>query len=200
MPSQLRLTCRMSCQPGNNAGAGVSARTNPQFSHTFWCFPYPTGTPEDFLFDGDYEKTLEFRRVAAMCEPPPGEESITIANALVNALPKIIGTIDPTNQQGMTTHVYADREGMTKHVYRITRALLGKEVSDQLLFPPQRTLGFLWCIRSYRQAHDLLHWLAPDLARKWRGSNFGFLLEASMLEDLRYQLPDHLETQKAIPW
>ena len=104
----------------------VSAPARIRSSPTLFGASYPTGRPEDFLFDGDYEKTLECRRVAAMCEPPPGEESITIANALVNALPKIIGTIDPTNQQGMATHVYADREGMTKHVYRITRALLGK--------------------------------------------------------------------------
>ena len=100
----------------------------------------------------------------------------------------------------MTTHVYVDQEGMTRHVYRITRALLGDEVSDRLMFPPQQTLGFLRCLRSYRRAHGLLHRLAPNLARRWRGSNFGFLLEASMLEDLRYQLPDHLDTKKATPW
>ena len=68
------------------------------------------------------------------------------------------------------------------------------------MFPPQQTLGFLWCLRLYRRAHALLHRLAPNLARRWRGSNFGFLLEASMLEDLRYQLPDHLDTKKATPW
>ena len=106
-------------------GAIVDAETRRGFMQAWRYASYLSGTPEDFLFEGDYEKTLEFRSVAALCEPPPGEESITIANALVNALPRIIRTVDPTSQGGMTTHVYVDQEGMTKHVYRITRALLG---------------------------------------------------------------------------
>ena len=181
-------------------GARMDAATRNGFMQAWRYASYLAGTPEEFLFDGDYEKTLELRRIGALCEPPPGEESIAIANALVSALPKIIGTVDPTSQQGMTTHMHTDQETMTKHVYRITRALLGNELSDQLRFPPQRTLGFLSSIRSYRRAHGLLHQMAPNLARRWRGSNFGFLLEASMLEDLRYQLPDHLDTKKAAPW
>lgn len=181
-------------------GARMDAATRNGFMQAWRYASYLVGTPEEFLFDGDYEKTLEFRRIASLCEPPPGEESVTIANTLVKSLPKIIETIDPANQQGLKTHVYTDQQSMTKHVYRITRALLGNELSDQLLFPPQRILGFLACIRLYRCALGLLHRLAPNLAGQWRGSNFGFLLEASLLEDLRYRLPDHLDTKKASPW
>ena len=181
-------------------GARMDAATRNGFMQAWRYASYLAGTPESFLFDGDYEKTLEFRRVAALCEPPPGEESIVIANALVHALPGIIGTMNPGARQSMRTHVRDDRETMTNHVYRITRALLGDELSDRLRFPPQRTLGFLPAVRSYRRAHGVLHRLAPDLARKWRGGNLGFLLEASMLEDLRYDLPDHLDATKATPW
>ena len=181
-------------------GARLDATARNGFMQAWRYASYLAGTPEDLLFDGDYDKTLEFRRVAFLCEPPPGEESITIANALVRALPKIIETIDPASQQGMKTHVYADQQSMTKHVYRITRALLGNELSDQLLFPPQRIRGYLSCIRLYRRALSLLHRLAPTFARKWRASNIGFLLEASMLEELRYRLPDHLDAKKATPW
>ena len=181
-------------------GARMDAATRNGFMQAWRYASYLAGTPEDLLFEGDYEKTLEFRRIASLCEPPPGEESITIANVLVKALPKIIETIDPASQQGMKTHVYTDQQRMTKYVYRITRALLGNELSDQLMFPPQRILGFLSGIRVYRRALDLLHRLVPNLARQWRGSNFGFLLEAAMLEELRYRLPDHLDTRKATPW
>lgn len=181
-------------------GARMDTATQNGFMQAWRYASYLAGTPEDLLFDGDYKKTLEFRKVASLCEPPPGEESIAIANALVQALPKIVKTIDPASQQGMKTHVYIDQQSMTKHVYRITRALLGNALSDQLLFPPQRILGFLQCIRLYRRTLDLLHRLAPNFARQWRGSNFGFLLEASMLEELRYRLPDHLDTKKASPW
>ena len=181
-------------------GARMDAATRNGFMQAWRYASYLCGTPEDLLFDGDYEHTREFLRVAFLCEPPPGEESIAIANALVEALPTIIETIQPTDQQTMKTHVYTDRQAMTKHVYRITRALLGDECSDRLLFPPGRTFGFLSCVRAYRRALGLLHRLAPNLARQWRASNFGFLLEASMLEELRYQLPDHLDTKQTRPW
>ena len=38
------------------------------------------------------------------------------------------------------------------------------------------------------------------MARKWRGKNFVFLLDASMLDDLSYRLPDQLKADKASPW
>ena len=42
--------------------------------------------------------------------------------------------------------------------------------------------------------------MAPRAADKWRAKSFVFLLEASMLDDLSYRLPDHLKADRATPW
>lgn len=147
------------------------------------------GTPEALLFDGDEAKTKALSQLAHRCEPPPGPESVAVANALVNALPDIAGKADP-----------ADRQSMVDHTYRVSRALLGDDLADQLSFPRQSTAGVLTWMRLQRRAHRVSHRMAPNVAQKWRGKNFAFLLEASMLDDLSYQLPDHLKADEATPW
>lgn len=147
------------------------------------------GTPELFLFEGDEEKTHELHRIAHAAEPPPADESVVIANALVNALPKIAGKTDLAKHQAFLTRTY-----------RISRALLGNDLADQLQFPKCDTRGLLRRMRVLRQVHAMSHKLAPNIAQKWRGNNFVFLLEASMLDDLRYRLPDHLQAQMTTPW
>ena len=51
-----------------------------------------------------------------------------------------------------------------------------------------------------RRIQEMTHGIAPGFGKKWQGNKFAFLLEASMLEDLRYRLPDHLDAEKAAPW
>ena len=147
------------------------------------------GTPEALLFDGDEAKTKALSQLAHLCEPPPGDESVAIANALVKALPDIARKTDPD-----------DRHSMVAHTYRVSRTLLGDELADQLSFPRQSTAGLLTWMRLQRRAHRISHRMAPGVAQKWRGKNFVFLLEASMLDDLSYRIPDHLKADKATPW
>ena len=55
-------------------------------------------------------------------------------------------------------------------------------------------------MRGKRRAHQAARRLAPSLGRKLRGENFEFLLNVSILDDLSYRTPDHLEAEKATPW
>ena len=147
------------------------------------------GSPEELLFEGDENKTNQLSRIAHICEPEPGEESRVIANALVQALPTIAGKTDPEGARKMV-----------EHSYRVTRALIGHELADKLSFPEQSTVGLLPWMRLQRRAHGVSHRMAPRFADKWRGKNFVFLLEASMLDDLSYRIPDHLRAEQATPW
>ena len=52
----------------------------------------------------------------------------------------------------------------------------------------------------YKEGYEKARTLNPNVAQKWRGKNFVFLLEASMLDDLSYRIPDHLRADKATPW
>lgn len=147
------------------------------------------GAPEELLFEGDEAKTAEFSRIAHICEPPPGNEAVIIANATIKALPDIAGKTDPK-----------DRQSMIDHGYRVCRALLGDELADQLSFPRQPTSGLLTWMRGKRRVHRAVHRMAPNIAQKWRGKSFAYLIEASIIDDLSYRIPDHLKSEKATPW
>ena len=170
-------------------GAHLDDEARASFMQIWRYASWLIGTPEALLFDGDEAKTAEFHRIARLCEAPPNRESVVIANTLVNALPLIPGLTNLAAQRSMLTHTY-----------RLSRALLGDELADQLKFPWYRTAGLLTWLQWKRRAYRIVHWLAPRMARKWRGKNFVFLLDASMLDNLSYRLPDQLKADKASPW
>lgn len=170
-------------------GARLDDAERVGFMQTWRYASYLIGTPEELLFEGDEAKTNELHRIATLLEPPPGEESAVIANALVRALPEVARMTDPK-----------EKKAFVENAYQVSRALLGREVSDRLGFPKKPTLGLLTWLRWKRSAHAALHRLSPSLASRWRGSNFVFLLDASSIPDLSYRLPDRVEAREATPW
>ena len=170
-------------------GASLDAEARVAFMQIWRCAGLLLGTPEELLFEGDEAMAAELCRIALACEPLPGEDAIMIAHALIKTLPDIAGKTDP-----------AARQSMVNHVYRVARALLGDELADQLEFPRQSTVGLLTWMKGMRQFVRVSHRMVPNLARKWRGNNFVFLLEASALDDVSYRIPDHLKAEQATPW
>ncbi len=170
-------------------GARLDAESRASFMQIWRYASWLIGTPEELLFEGDEAETAELHRIASACEPPPGEESAAIANALVNAVPVIAGVSDP-----------AERRKTALHVYRVSRALLGDDTADAVGFPKQQTAGLLTWLQWKRRIYGAAHRVAPQLAQKWRGRNFAFLLDASMIDDLSYRLPDHLRADRTSSW
>lgn len=170
-------------------GAELDAEARVSFMQTWRYASWLIGVPEELLFEGDEEKTAELYRVARVCEPPPSEEAVVIASSLVNALPDIAGIA-----KGPA------RRAMTVHVQRVSRALLGDELADQLGFPRRFTGGLLRWLRWKRRLHQAVQNLSPRLAQRWRSEHFSFLLDASVLDDLSYRLPDQLRADRAKPW
>ena len=179
--TQLRQVARLGARMDTDARAG--------FMQIWRYASVLCGTPEALLFEGDEAATNEFSRIAHACEPPPGHESAVISNAAVTALPKLAEKADPDAAQAMVDHGY-----------RVSRALLGDATADQLRFPRQRTAGLLSRMQLQRRALGFTHRILPNMAGMWRGENMAFLLEASMLDDLSYRMPDHLKTDRATPW
>ena len=170
-------------------GAELDAEARASFMQTWRYASWLIGSPEALLFEGDEEKTADLYRVASVCEPPPGEEAVVIADSLVNALPDIAGIA-----KGPA------RRAMTVHVQRVSRALLGDELANQLRFPRRFTGGLLRWLRWKRRVHQAVQNLSPRLAQRWRSEHFSFLLDASVLDDLSYRLPDQLRADLAKPW
>lgn len=170
-------------------GARLDADARAGFMQIWRLASLIIGTPEALLFEGDEAKTAHFHKIANVCEPPPGHESSVIANSLVKSVPLIAGIESERKRRSMETRVY-----------RVSRALLGDDLSDALGFPKHQTRGLLHWLRLRRNMEDFRHRALRVRAKRWRGNNFIFLLDASSIQDLSYRLPDHLEAEKQTPW
>ena len=108
---------------------------------------------------------------------------------MVKALPEIAGKATP-----------GARRAMERHVYRVSRAILGHELADQLQFPRYHTAGLLPALRCMRRTLRATERVMPGLARKLRVNSFIFLLERSTLLDMSYLIPDKLKAKDTSPW
>ena len=151
---------------------------------------YLMGIPETILFRNQ-EDAFELYRIGRMCEPPPDWHSIAMANALVNSAPLVIGITDPT-----------ERRQLAKYVYSVSRAMIGKQLADELNYPPSPTFGVLPWFRLQSRYYRFIESNFPKLAKVNNFSNFTGLLEASAFDDagISYRLPDHLHAERSSQW
>lgn len=170
-------------------GVRMRADERAAFMQVWRYASYLIGAPEELLFEGDEETTIEFSRIATMCEPPPSEASVAIANALVRALPDIAEVTDDKAARRFVSNIY-----------RISRAILGNEVADQLQFPRMNTVGLLPLLRLHRRVFHSSASVMPDMADSQFRNHFVYLLEVSQSLDLNYRLPDRLRSEESTPW
>ena len=141
----------------------------------------------------DEDNALEIVRVALACEPPVGEEGITIANALINSASIVIGIEDRD-----------ERAKLTEAGYRLARAMLGNETADMLRFPKYPTFGLLPLLRAKRRLQELMQRQRLLRPKNLRASNFGALLEVTVLDDssgeFSYRLSDHYVADLSSKW
>ena len=146
------------------------------------------GIPESITFT-NYAEALEMHKVGNTCEPPISEESIIMANALINSAPLVAGVTDLGLRK-----IMVERE-----IYPISRALIGKDLADSLRFPKSRKIGILWQFRMLQRIRRLM--------AKLRGNNvvaenFGQMLAISAFDEagISYRMPDHERDEMSSRW
>ncbi len=171
-------------------GARISQEEAESFVQIWRYVAWLFGVPETILFR-DFDDGLELCRIGFLCEPEPDEESVLMANALINSAPLITGATDPEK-----------RQAVAKFVYRVSRALVGDDLADKLRFPPQRTTGVLFLLKWQHRSAGFLGRLLPGGLARRRNSNFITLLERSFFEQagIPYRLPDALDADRASQW
>ena len=148
------------------------------------------GIPSTILFR-DEEDARHLLQVGSLCEPPPSLESIAMANALVNSAPLVIDVTDPS-----------ERRKMAGYVFKVSRALIGSTLADQLMYPPDSDFGTLFIFRMQERYQRLLTRLGRRGVENSNLSRFTSLLEASVLEEtgISYRLPDHIYSEESSQW
>ena len=146
------------------------------------------GIPETILFR-DEADALETFKVGLACEPDAELESVSLANALINASPLIAGVTEP-----------AARRTLAHYVFRISRALIGREIADQLMFPRYPTFGVLWWFRMQNRYDDVMNRLFKGRGRK--NNKLSAMLDVSTVDEggISYRLPDHVHAEESSRW
>ena len=141
---------------------------------------------------------MRMYRIGIMCEPPPGLESILLANGMVNSAPVVAGVTDPDK-----------RRALVRRIYSVSRAMIGHELADTLRFPRVGPVGALTFLRLQNQADGLLRRMFPALDKRRRVSQFGQAMDFSYYEPapaagedpakaggINYNMPQHLYAEK----
>ena len=146
---------------------------------------YLMGIPETILYT-DASDAEEIYKISYLCEPSADNDSITVANMLIQAIPTVADITDST-----------EREKLLHLAYRLSRALIGNKLADRFEFPKSSSLGTLTAFRMKQRLLRLLK--STQLVRS---ENFTQLLQISVYDDhgLSYKMPSHVYTSKSIEW
>ena len=91
------------------------------------------------------------------------------------------------------------RRNLVKYIFRVSRALIGNELADELRYPPGKTIGVLPLFRMQQHCHQLIGRLFPRQSQNSNFARFMRLLEASAF-GISYRIPDHVYAEESIRW
>lgn len=146
------------------------------------------GIPDSILFQ-DEQDALELFKVGAICEPPPGMESIVLAHSLVNSAPLIAGI---TEEKA--------RADLSRYVFRVSRALIGSRTAKSLKYPYFPTFGVLFWFRLQDRYNRLMNRILPGRLQK--SNPLLTLFNVSMFDEegITFRLPDHVYAEHSSRW
>ncbi len=171
-----------------NLGAKFDDEERASFMQVWRHSGYLMGIPETILFR-DEEDALELFNIGGLCEPPPDMESISLAHSLVNSAPLIAGIDDPRG-----------RKKLASYVFRVSRALIGPSLADELMYPRYPTFGVLWWFRMQNRYDDFMNRLFTSRVKN--NNKLTGLLDVSMFDEggITYKMPDHVHAEKSARW
>ena len=149
------------------------------------------GIPDSILYT-DEEEALRVFEIGCLCEPEPDFESIAMANALINSGPLLVDMTDPKVRQNFASYVF-----------RVSRALIGRTLSDQLNYPATPLVGVLpWFRMQRRYQRFAARYLKPLAKQNNNFTAFTSLLQVSVFDEagISYRLPDHVYAEESSRW
>ena len=148
------------------------------------------GIPEAIMFHDQASAHRAFR-IAAMCEPPPDDDAIIMANSIINSAPILLGVTETQERREMATFIY-----------QVSRELIGNELADSFRFPKSRFIRQIPLLFLRNKAEQIAAKLLPPLAANRSMKRFNALLDASDLGEAAhsYALPTTLYDEDSQNW
>ena len=143
---------------------------------------YLMGIPESVLYR-DAEEAESIYTVGYLCEPPAGQDSVDMTNALVRPIPAVADITDPVEQKQTIALAY-----------RLSRALIGPARARQFRYPWKPPFGALAVFSARQRAQKIL----KD-TQLVRADNFAQLLKISVYDEggLSYKMPDNTRASES---
>ncbi|MCY3563064.1 MAG: oxygenase MpaB family protein [bacterium] len=167
-------------------GATFDEEERASFMAVWRYIGYLMGIPETILFKNE-DEALRVFRIGGMVEPPISPESIAMANSLIASAPYVAGIPDRDA-----------RAKLTYYAYKLSRALIGDPLADELKYPPVRSLWVLLHFRNLGRLRRIMGKSFPKLVNN-PYTHFTGLLEVSAYDEdgISYRLPDHVYAEES---
>ena len=167
-------------------GAVFDSEERESFMAVWRYIGYLMGIPETILFR-DEQEALRVFRIGGICEPPISLESIAMANSLMASAPYVAGI--PGHDA---------RVKLTNYAYKISRALIGDSLANQLKYPKAYSFGVLLNFRNLGRLRRVMGRSFPRLINN-PYTYFTGLLEVSAYDEagISYRLPDHIHAEQS---
>lgn len=181
------FSARMLVHAERLIGRRIDDEERTSFMHIWHYVGYLMGFPQALAYESE-EENLELFRIGLMCEPIPDMESVVMANTLINAAPVVLG-LDA-----------GQAKKLVSRMYRISRALVGDELANQLNFPRLHHRGIIPLFVLEQKMRKLLRkFFMPGLTEAW---NFEFMMNVSEYEKsgISYILPDDASAELSRKW
>ena len=170
-------------------GGNFSTREREAYVHVWRWTGLIMGIPGSIMFHDEASARRTFE-IGALCEPPPDEDAIIMANSIINSTPLILGYRNP-----------ADRRAQARLFFQGSRELIGDDLANRFQFPAPRALPLLPWLRLKQRAFRMVS--RVPMLRSWvRRRTFRTVFDVSNLNrlDHSYSLPTSLYDDESLDW
>ena len=171
-------------------GGDFSKRDREAYVHVWRHTGLLLGIPDEIMFR-DFASSVRCFEIGSLCEPPPAEDAIIMANSIINSAPIVLGYEKPD-----------ERRSMAAFMYQVSRELIGNRLAGQLRYPAARLKKEVPLLRLRNLGNRMLRRLAPPLASYRSMERFSSLFAVSNLGryEHKYSLPTSVFDEDSAEW
>ena len=171
-------------------GGDFTEREREGYIHVWRYTGLIMGIPEEILFK-NFTSSIRVFEIGSLCEPPPDDDAIIMANSIINSAPIVLGFINPT-----------ERRSNAAYMYQVSRELIGDKMADSFRFPKSRWIKEVPFLRIRNVGDKMLRRVSPRLAARRSMLRFSNVLEVSNLGKYEhsYNLPSSVFEEDSHEW
>ena len=171
-------------------GGDFNEREREGYVHVWRYTGRIMGIPDEINFH-DFASSIRAFEIGALCEPPPDEDAVIMANSIINSAPIVLGFTKPN-----------ERRANAAYLYQLSREIIGDKMADDFNFPPGKLRKEIPLLRLRHFGDRMLRRLVPPLAAYRSRSRFRGLLEVANLGEYEhsYHLPTSVFDEDSTKW